>query len=263
MSRRETQPTISDVRLERYRLGELLPEDQQAVAACLAADPALGERLAGLERSDRDIAAAYPAQEMAEAVRRRARESVQAPARRDGRRRAWLVPASVVATCVCLMAVAGSWLLRPAREDTTMKGGGDASLVLHRRVADGSEELARGTLVRQGEQVRIGYRASGRAYGAILSIDGRGNLTQHLPSTGERAAGLQAAGTVFLDFAYELDDAPRWEVFYFVTADAPFELEPVRRAVRAAAASRDRSPGALALPRGLSQFLFPLTKDQR
>ena len=48
-------------------------------------------------------------------------------------------------------------------------------------VADGSEELQRGAVVRQGDEIRVGYRASGRAYGAILSIDGRGNLTQHLP----------------------------------------------------------------------------------
>ena len=117
--------------------------------------------------------------------------------------------------------------------------------------------------MRQGDQLRIGYRAAGRPYGAIFSIDGRGVLSQHLPGTGERAVALQPSGTTFLDFSYELDDAPRWEVFYLVTADAPFDLEPVRRSVRAAAAAADRVPAGLALPRGLSQAAFPVMKDGR
>ncbi len=254
MSTRETQPTISDVRLERYRLGELPEAERQALAARLAGDPALRDRLSQLQRSDEEIAASYPAHQVVHAIRRRA-----APPSR-----AWLVPLSITATCVCVAAVAlSAWLVRPRGDDTTIKGGSDASLVLYRKLAAGSETLKRGAVVRQGDEIRVGYRASGRAYGAILSIDGRGNLTQHLPATGEQAAGLQPSGTVLLDFAYELDDAPRWEAFYFVAADAPFALEPVRRAIRDAAARTAGSPAALALPGAFAQFLFPLTKDHR
>jgi hypothetical protein len=262
MSPRETQPTVSDLRLERYRLEELPPGARQALAGLLADDPALARRLAALEESDRQIAAAHPAKEMAEAIRRRARDGGgrQEHRPRPARPLAWLVPATVVAS-VCIVAVAASVYFRPPVDDTTIKGGGDASLVIHRRVGEGSEELSRGAMVRQGDNVRIGYRASGRSYGVILSIDGRGSLTQHLPRTGEQAAALQPSGTVFLDFAYELDDAPGWEAFYFVTSDTPFDLEPVRRAVRAAAEG-GRSPGALGLPRAYMQFSFPLTKDQ-
>jgi hypothetical protein len=268
MSARQTQPTISDVRLERYRLGELEPGEREAIAVWLAGDPALRSRLAALEQSDREIAAAHPPRDMAGAIARRVRASASSPGQgaQHGFSRvrppAWLVPAGVVATCVCVAAVAASvWLWRPAGDDTTIKGG-ESSLVMYRRVGDRSEELSRGALVRPGDQVRVGYRASGRAYGVILSIDGRGNLTQHLPKAGGRSAALQPSGTVFLDFAYELDDAPRWEAFYFVTSDAPFDLEPIRRAVREAAIS-GRSPETLALPRGFMQFLFPLSKEPR
>jgi hypothetical protein len=265
MSPRETQPTISNVRLERYRLGELPPEEREAIATRLGVDPALRDRLAELEQSDRQVAADYPAGAMAEEIRRRGRAEQGFRGRSEvretrPRRRAWLVAASVAAS-VCIMAVAAAvWLRPPDGDDTTIKGGGEASLVIHRRVGDGSEELRRGAVARQGDQVRIGYRASGHAYGAIVSLDGRGNLTQHLPRTGDRSAALQPSGTVFLDFAYELDDAPRWEAFYFVTSDAPFELEPIRRAVRDASGAGRGSPAALNLPRGLTQFLFPLTK---
>jgi len=265
MSRAETQPTMSDVRLERYRLGELPTDELEAIAARLAEDPALRQRLTALEQSDRDISTALPSEQMAAAIRRRSGESATAlPPPTATRPRGWLVPVGVVATCVCVAAVAATIVLRqPAGDETTIKGSGDASLVLHRKVTEGSEELRDGAVARRGDQIRIGYRASGRSYGAILSIDGRGTLTQHLPGTGDRSAALQPAGTVFLDFAYELDDAPRWEAFYFVTADAPFDLEPARRAVREATASRTGRPAALRLPGGLIAVQFLLNKDPR
>ncbi len=264
MSRPETQPRILDIQLERYRLGELPAADRQAIDARLAGDEALRARLSLLEQSDREIAERYPAREMAAAIRQRVSALEHEEHRSTVRSRTWLVPATVVATCMCVMAVAAALLYRqPAPEDTTIKGGGEPSLVVHRRVGESSEELTRAALVRPGDEIRVGYRASGHSYGAILSIDGRGNLTQHLPRTGDRAALLQPSGTVLLDFAYELDDAPRWEAFYFVTSDAPFDLEPVRRAIRQAAGDGRVSPGSLAVPRGLTAFLFPLTKDRR
>jgi hypothetical protein len=260
MSPRDTQPTISALLLERYRLGELPADERRTVADRLASDPDLRRRLEDLERSDRKIAATHPAGEMAAAIRRRALASGNRPAAARRRPGPWLVPASVVAVSACLVVAASLWVRRPGVEDTTIKGG-EASLVLHRRTEGGSEPLSRGAVARQGDQIRVGYRASHRRYGAILSIDGRGAITQHLPRTGERAVALQPTGTVFLDFAYELDAAPRWEAFYFVTADAPFDLEPVKRAMHEASPAGARAPGTLVLPNGFTQFLFPLSKD--
>jgi hypothetical protein len=262
MSPRDTRAAISDIRLERYRLGELPPEERDALAAQVASDPALRERLDALDRSDREVENAHPARVMSASIRQRAaavQASLEAPA---APRRRWLVPAAILATCACLAALAVS-LRQPAAVDdgTTIKGGGTPSIVLHRRVENGSEPLADGAVARQGDQVRIGYRASGGRCGAILSIDGRGAITQHLPRVGSRCVPLQPSGTVFLDSAYELDDAPRWETFYFVTADTPFDIEPVRRAVRAAASGA--VPGSLALPRGLLQYRLLLNKDVR
>lgn len=262
MSPQQPNPAFSDITLERYRLGELPPAERDRIEAAVAANPALRTRLAAIERSDRDIAATYPAAEMAAAVRRQALTppASTSPAHAP---RAWLRPALVAAASLSVLAVAATLFLRqPVVDDTTIKSGAVPSLVLHRRTASGSEELTPRATVRQGDQIRVGYRASGRHFGAIVSMDGRGNLTAHLPRTGERAAVLQPSGTVFLDFAYELDDAPRWETFYFVTSDSEFELEPVRQAVRNANASRTGAAWTLSLPRPFSQFVFPLTKEQ-
>jgi hypothetical protein len=133
-----------------------------------------------------------------------------------------------------------TWIARPA-------------LALYRRTAAGSESLADGSVARAGDLVRVGYRSAGHAYGVIFSIDGRGHVTMHLPPAGGRAAPLGRETTVLLDTAYELDDAPLWERFYFVASDAPFGVAPVVDAVRRAAA----------LPKGLEQSTISLQKEDR
>jgi len=267
MSHADTRPPLSDLTLERFRLGELPPAEMQAITARLADDQALRERLAALEASDRAIAAAHPSADMAAAIARRASTQaapVASAARPATRRRGWLVPAAVAVACVCIAAVGATLVWRPpAVDDTTIKGSGDAALVLHRKTAAGSEELRDGAVARRGDQIRVGYRAAGHTQGALLSVDGRGTVTQHLPQQGDRSVPLTPSGTVFLDFAYELDDAPRFEAFYLVTADAPFALDPVRQAVRDAAAGAAVPPAALRLPSGLAAVRFVLTKDSR
>lgn len=266
MSGREIPPPpISDVQLERYRLGELPEAERQAIDARLPGDAALRDRLSRLDQSDAEIVERYQASDMAAAIRRRA-AALDADERASARSRIyrWLSPVAVAATaCLCLVVAAVAlWDRLPLREHTTIKSG-EPSLVIHRRVGASSEALSGGTVARQGDALRIGYRAAGYAYGAIISIDGRGNLTPHLPRTGTRSATLQPSGTVFLDFAYELDDAPRWEAFYFVASDAPFDVEAVRQAISRAAVPEGASPAALRLPRGLAQSLFVVIKDER
>jgi hypothetical protein len=95
----------------------------------------------------------------------------------------------------------------------------------------------------------------------ILSIDGSGVVTRHLPIDGNVAVALRNDGTVLLDNAYELDDAPAWECFYFVTADEPFDVGPVLAAAQRAAAVAPRLPPSLPLVRGLRQSTFTLQKE--
>jgi hypothetical protein len=53
---------------------------------------------------------------------------------------------------------------------------------------------------------------------------------------------LSTESQTLLDFAYELDDAPRWERFYLVAGSAPFDAAPVIEAARAVAASGAAGP---------------------
>jgi hypothetical protein len=145
-----------------------------------------------------------------------------------------------------------------AAEGDRLKGL-QPSLAVFRRTAAGSETLAEGARTRAGDVVRIGYRSAGRGYGVIVSVDGRGAVAQHLPARGTQAVALQT-GMVLLDEAYELDDAPRFERFYLVVAEAPFDVERVLQAARRAAGVTEPRP--LELAGAFEQATFSLEKEE-
>jgi hypothetical protein len=261
MKRADDAP-VPDLYLERYRLGELPGDERARVERLLAADPELRDRLEALKRSEEEIARRHPAPLMDERIRHR-RRSTEAPRRETAQARrqtGWLLPA--LAAAALLLAVGVTVVAPPAPDDGVRLKGAGPELVVYRKTPAGSERLGPGALAGPGDLIRVGYRAAGRAYGVILSTDGSGNVTQHLPRSGRRAAPLEAGGTVLLDFSYELDDAPRWERFYLVTGDAPFELDPVRDAARevAAAGSQTAAP-LLEIPPELAQSIFTLRKE--
>ena len=97
----------------------------------------------------------------------------------------------------------------------------------------------------------------------IVSVDGRGVVTEHLPQNESEAAALRAGGPVILASSYRLDDAPRFEVFYFVTADEPFAMARVVAAARLAAGTASAPPAALPLAREFRQAQILLRKDER
>lgn len=256
---------VPDVVVERYRLGELAPDEAAGLARRLDRDESLRQRLAALAQSDDDIR--RDLDWLATAVRLRITPS--SPGRPAGRGMwQWALPAAagaVLTIAVALFAVNGhSGRDRGATvgEDGDRIKGLGATLTIYRRTSSGSERLAEGATARPGDLLRIGYRVASPGYGMILSIDGRGVITHHLPPDGPRATPLTAGDPVLLDQAFELDDAPRWERFYFVTAATPFDVDPVLAAIRAADPARTAGT-ALVLDPALDQFTFVVQKDTR
>ena len=108
--------------------------------------------------------------------------------------------------------------------------------------------------------LQLGYVSAGRRYGAVLSVDGRGSVTLHFPESPAGSPELKG-GTVSLPSAYELDDAPAFERFFFVTSDAPFDVGTVMESARQLAREPERARYApLSLPEPLSQTSITLDK---
>ncbi len=149
-----------------------------------------------------------------------------------------------------------------ARSDGADRVKGEASsLMLYRKDDAGVELLSDGAPVRRGDLIRIAYRAAGPCFGVIVSIDGAGVVTRHLPVDAESAAPMRPGEATPLDTSYELDDAPKWERFFLVTGETAFDVRAVLDAARGAAAGAGADPpAALALPPGLHQSSFLLRK---
>jgi hypothetical protein len=130
-------------------------------------------------------------------------------------------------------------------------------------VAGGAEELGPGATARGGDLLQVGLVSAGRGYGVVLSFDGRGTLTRHLPETGERAVRLPPSGEALLPASFRLDDAPGFERFLLVVSREEF---PVARAVelaRALAARPDASVAPVVLDGGLEAASALVRKEER
>ena len=67
---------------------------------------------------------------------------------------------------------------------------------------------------------------------------------------------------VLLEQAYELDEAPRWEKFYLITGQTPFDVAAILDAARrAAAAAGAAGPSALVVAPELEQASVLFLKE--
>jgi hypothetical protein len=246
---------IADVTLERHRLGELPADAAARLDARARDDEALRRRLDALARSDDEIRESG----RLDLVATRVQQRLAAPGRTPVPGIRWAVPAAAAIVVTLLLVVPRVTTLSP-EEDERIKGL-QPSLTVFRQSANGSETLADGSVAHPGDLIRVGYHAAGRAYGVILSIDGNRSITMHLPRQGDAAAPLGREAPVLLDHAYELDAAPKWEQFYFVTGKDPFMIAPIVASVARAVTDGPGKPAALALPAGLEQSTFSLLKE--
>ncbi|WP_257460937.1 DUF4384 domain-containing protein [Archangium lipolyticum] len=261
-----------DWMLERIALGELPPKELAAARARLASEPGGLERLAKLEADDgATLAKLPPSQVAAEVARRRrvveASRSVEARSTSRGWLPAVALGAPVAAGLALMMFFSREELPERTRPEevalleTTRTKGLEPKLLIHRQTRGEPEPLADAARARPGDVLQLSYVSAGRPYGAVLSVDGRGSVTLHYPESLTGSLAL-AGGTVSLSSAYELDDAPLFERFFFVTSTEPFDLNALMDAARQLARSpEDARRAPLSLPESLSQSSLTLEKS--
>jgi hypothetical protein len=250
---------VSGFLLERYNIGEVMPDERAAVERALACDEALAGRLAALRRSDAAIRERYLHAQRMETM---PGTGQRFPVRLRMRRRLSFQAAMAI-VCVALSALGGSWGLwgkRPPLADRA-KGGAEytaegTSLAVYlkaadtdiqspKAVSDGNERVT----LREGDTIQLAYtavpdNAGAAVYGVIFSIDGRSTLTLHYPAQADGETRLAAGRRTALDEAYTLDDAPRFEAFFMVVSAEPLDVNVVldRARLLANEAARDRFP---------------------
>jgi len=270
---------VSDYILEKYVLRELAQQKLEALERRLAADAALQARVREIEASNRELLAQHPpAQEVSEIMARFAKV-------RDAARPGWFSPGSFYRTWALrlspalVMALTLLVILQPGKKDDggkawlngqpetiLVKGPAAFSLdqpqLLVHRLRNARVELLRsGDIGRAGDLLQLAYVAEREAFGVILSIDGKGGVTLHFPVKINESCALPRQKKVLLPNAFELDDAPGFERFFFVTAEERIDVGRVF--AKAGELARDRSRAGrenLDLPGNIRQYSLIILK---
>ena len=149
----------------------------------------------------------------------------------------------------------------PVTVESGIRAKGAPELLVYREGSRSAELLPNGAVAREGDVVQIKYVPAGRRFGTIVSIDGRGAVTLHYPESAGGSTELESGATSALNYAYQLDDAPGFERFFFVTAPERFRASDVVDSARRLALGGART-GALDLPEGFEQASVLLTKGE-
>jgi hypothetical protein len=262
-----TAPRVPDLLVERLAKGDLPADEAAGVRARLEAEGGLG-RLEALREDDRAALDAHPPGPALAEIRRRAGllgPASRTPAARRRRTLFVLAPALGTAALAALLVVRlpqgpGTGLPGAELEETTLKGL-TPRLALYRQGAGGAPEpLGAGAAVRAGDTIQVAYVAAGRPFGAILSVDGSGTVTVHLPAASPLAAPLARGGETTLDHAYVLDTAPGFERFFLFTAAEPFPVAAVQEAVAGLAHDGRARDGRPTIPGGVEAAELLLVK---
>jgi hypothetical protein len=245
-------------KLERYLLGELPADQLEAIRQQEKTDALLRERLEALRRSNDELLEKYPAAWMARQMK---------PARTQTKMvgmSKWLAPAIMVAAALVMAPLylvtsstqSARTEIMVAENGTRIKGL-ESRLEVWKKMGDSAEKLAAGTKVRAGDVVQLRYAVPERCYGALLSVDGRGVVTIHLSGDSSTAVPLEPGKLVALDRSYQLDDAPKFETFFLVTARKDFDLAPLAQSLLKAAPGKAQR---IELASGQQATVFTLKK---
>ncbi|MES1157812.1 MAG: ActD-like protein [Haliangium ochraceum] len=234
--------------VERLAAGDLPAARADELRRRLALESEGARRLERLAASNASILDQHPPALVAAQIRRRTSASGKLPAvatREMYGLPRWGLVIGAPGALVAALALA-LWL-RPAGNDTgenaradgeTPAGDSDRSkglrptLRVYRKSAGKVERLHEGSPARAGDELQVAYVAAGHKYGVVLSVDGTGHVTYHLPATAGPAVRLRTDGEVALPQAYELDAAPGFEKFVLVVGDQPFDVAALTAAIQ-------------------------------
>ncbi|MFN0063851.1 MAG: ActD-like protein [Myxococcaceae bacterium] len=238
--------------LERIALGEV-PKRYRKAMKDLPDDANVPEQLGALRAADEALLSRLPPERFSAEVRRRQARKAQ---ERDVAPVRWLTAALVPVAAAVLFVV-----LQPRATEQERLKGASPHLVVYRRQGSTMERLPPPAVARAGDQLQLRYVAAAARHGFVFSVDGAGQVTVHWPRGQATSGLLEPAAEVTLPHSYQLDAAPRFERFFFVTSAEPFDVKPVLAAAQNWVAAGQDVKAPLTLPAGLSQSAFFVEKQ--
>ncbi len=267
-----TNKQIKTWEIERYLLGELPPSRMEEIAQLIQKNPDLNKEIDNVKQNDAEVLKKHPIETMLPGILKKYEENRQ---RVRAKERAtpitlkrFLYAAPVVASALILFFVVFF-------KDSTIPGltriKGDESLdftktqvIVYRKGRGRIELMKDRSQVKAGDLLQLGYIPAGKKHGVIFSIDGNGVVTLHYPESRDGSSLLKQERKNLLSSAYELDDAPGFERFFFITAMEVIDVaDMLKKAESLALSPASARTANLELPGSFNQFSILLSKEKQ
>jgi hypothetical protein len=258
--------------LERYLLGELPSSRMNEIDRLAQENPGLKKEIDNLKKTNAEIIKQNPTEAMLPGIMRIYEKNRP---RARSREKAGLLSLKhllygtpVLTAALILMFVV---LFRDGDSPGQNRIKGEDALdftktqiLIYRKNRDQVELLKNGDKVRYGDLVQLGYIPAGKTYGVIFSIDGNGVITLHYPEKTDGSTFLNQEKKNLLNSAYELDNAPDFERFFFITAEGEIDVTKIIiQAEELADSSQLSKTKDLDLPESYQQFSILLKKGEK
>jgi hypothetical protein len=252
---------VPDWLVEKVHLGEASEEER----ALVMADADARARLEALPAANQHFFERFPIGEELRRIEGKARTADAVEARSNRATVAWGLLGPLLAAGLALLLVEMPPQVAQREQgspDITTAKGLEPRLRVYRKRSSGVERVGQGTVAREGDTLQLGMVGGGAPHGVVVSLDGRGGITLHFPTDTAGPTRL-GSGEQLAAEGYQLDDAPEFERFFFVTTDGPADVGSVMGAVEALATSENPREEPLALPRGYKQTSVLIRKEAK
>lgn len=227
---------IPDWKLEKYLTGDLPAEEMHEIREMEATDEIFAGRVKMLREDNAAILKKLPFEKLSEKIATMPGRS-NAGAGNTVRVNFKLVKlAAAAALVLAVMTVAvfsqrslseqNTQLMEVAmvdqNDDVRIKGL-SARMEVWKKTGDSAVQMENLGEAREGDEIQLRYAVAEKCFGLLFSMDGNGTITMHMGRE-NRAVELEPGKMTTLPFAYKLDNAPKFEKFFFLTSKSEFEL---------------------------------------
>lgn len=231
---------IPDWKLEKYLTGDLPAEEMREIRKMEEVDEIFANRVKMLREDNAAILKRLPFEKLSEKIAMMPGRS-NAGAGNTVRVNFKLVKLAAAAALVLAVVTVALFSQRSLSEQNTQlmevamvagsEAGGDglrikglsARMEVWKKTGDSAVQMENLGEAREGDEIQLRYAVAEKCFGLLFSMDGNGTITMHMGHE-NRAVELEPGKMTTLPFAYKLDNAPKFEKFFFLTSKSEFEL---------------------------------------
>lgn len=259
---------ISDLKLERYYLGELSQKEMALLSEYIDTHPEEQNRLDEIEKSNKEILEQYPVDFITRAIEQQYAGETEAQPKHKSWSLMWKsisIAVPIAAMLLAMIVFAPQFINVPITDTPeVIRIKGSTRLIIQRKRGDEIKFLEANDMARENDVLQIMYFAEHFKYGVIFSIDGNLVITLHYPDTVNETTAIETGKTVQVPSSYQLDNAPNFERFFFISSATEIKIVDVLKAAEKLAKNKNTAMKAdLELSENIKQVSTIILKEEK